>query len=56
MTAGSRVALPDGSVVKAVELSGRAGLLFRRNRVCGALEALPRDGDWGALNAALHAN
>ena len=56
VTAGSRVALPDGSVVKAAELSGRDGLLFRRNSVSGALEALPRDGDWGALNAALHAN
>jgi 2,3,4,5-tetrahydropyridine-2-carboxylate N-succinyltransferase len=56
VTAGSRITLPDGSVVKAVELSGQPGLLFRRNSVSGALEALPRDGDWGALNAALHAN
>ena len=56
VTAGSRVTLPDGSVVKARELSGRNGLLFRRNSVSGALEALPRDGDWGALNAELHAN
>ncbi|SDX79423.1 2,3,4,5-tetrahydropyridine-2-carboxylate N-succinyltransferase [Modestobacter sp. DSM 44400] len=56
VTAGSRVTLPDGSVVKAAELSGRDGLLFRRNSVSGALEALPRDGDWGSLNAALHAN
>ena len=48
--------LPDGSVVKALELSGRDGLLFRRNSVSGALEALPRDGNWGALNADLHAN
>ncbi|GAB3301009.1 2,3,4,5-tetrahydropyridine-2,6-dicarboxylate N-succinyltransferase [Geodermatophilus aquaeductus] len=56
VTAGSRVTLPDGSVVKARELSGRDGLLFRRNSVSGALEALPRSGDWGALNAALHAN
>jgi 2,3,4,5-tetrahydropyridine-2-carboxylate N-succinyltransferase len=56
VTAGSRVTLPDGSVVKASELSGRDGLLFRRNSVSGALEAIPRDGDWGALNAALHAN
>ena len=37
-------------------LSGRPGLLFRRNSVSGALEALPRDGDWGALNAARHAH
>jgi len=42
--------------VKAAELSGRNGLLFRRNSVSGALEALPRDGNWGALNAELHAN
>ncbi|WP_346621992.1 2,3,4,5-tetrahydropyridine-2,6-dicarboxylate N-succinyltransferase [Blastococcus montanus] len=56
VTAGSRVTLPDGSVTKAKELSGRNGLLFRRNSVTGALEALPRNGDWGALNAELHAN
>jgi 2,3,4,5-tetrahydropyridine-2-carboxylate N-succinyltransferase len=56
VTAGSRVTLPDGSVVKARELSGRSGLLFRRNSVSGALEALPREGSWGALNADLHAN
>jgi 2,3,4,5-tetrahydropyridine-2-carboxylate N-succinyltransferase len=56
VTAGSRVTLPDGTVVKAAELSGRDGLLFRRNSVTGALEALPRDGNWGALNAELHAN
>jgi 2,3,4,5-tetrahydropyridine-2-carboxylate N-succinyltransferase len=56
VTGGSRVTLPDGSVVKARELSGRDGLLFRRNSVSGALEALPRDGNWGALNAELHTN
>ena len=56
VTAGSKVALPDGTTIKAGELSGRDGLLFRRNSLSGALEALPRDGDWGALNAALHAN
>ncbi|MCV2489383.1 2,3,4,5-tetrahydropyridine-2,6-dicarboxylate N-succinyltransferase [Geodermatophilus sp. YIM 151500] len=56
VTAGARVTLPDGSVVKARELSGRDGLLFRRNSVTGALEALPRAGSWGALNVDLHAN
>jgi 2,3,4,5-tetrahydropyridine-2-carboxylate N-succinyltransferase len=30
-------------------------MLFRRNSVTGALEALPRTGTWGGLNAALHA-
>ena len=56
VTAGAKVVLPDGAVVKAAELSGRSGLLFRRNSVTGALEALPRTGEWGGLNAALHAN
>ena len=56
VTAGSRVTLPDGSVVKALELSGADGLLFRRNSVSGALQALPRSGSWGGLNAVLHAN
>ena len=56
VTAGSRVALPDGEVVKARELSGADGLLFRRNSQTGAIEALPRSGSWGGLNAVLHAN
>jgi 2,3,4,5-tetrahydropyridine-2,6-dicarboxylate N-succinyltransferase len=56
VTAGSRVTLPDGEVVKARELSGADGLLFRRNSQTGAIEALPRSGTWGGLNAALHAN
>ncbi|MDP9432533.1 MAG: 2,3,4,5-tetrahydropyridine-2,6-dicarboxylate N-succinyltransferase [Actinomycetota bacterium] len=56
VTAGTKVTLPDGEVVKARELSGAAGLLFRRNSVTGAIEAVPRTGSWGGLNAALHAN
>jgi 2,3,4,5-tetrahydropyridine-2-carboxylate N-succinyltransferase len=56
LTAGSRVALPDGEVVKAAELSGADGLLFRRNSQTGAIEALLRSGRWSGLNAALHAN
>ena len=56
VTAGTRVTLPDGSVVKAGELSGREGLLYRRNSVSGAVEVLPRSGEWGGLNEALHAN
>ena len=55
VTAGSKVLLPDGQVVKARELSGAAGLLFRRNSTTGAIEAVPRSGSWGGLNAALHA-
>ena len=56
VTAGTKVTLPDGSVVKARDLSGRAGLLYRRNSVSGTVEAVAREGSWGALNAALHAN
>jgi len=54
LTAGARVSLPDGEVVKARELSGASGLLFRRNSQTGAVEAVPRSGSWGGLNAALH--
>ncbi len=56
VTAGTKVTLPDGKVVAARELSGRPGLLLRRNSVSGAVEALARTGTWGELNAALHAN
>jgi 2,3,4,5-tetrahydropyridine-2-carboxylate N-succinyltransferase len=56
VTAGSVVTLPDGDTVKARELSGRDNLLFRRHSVTGRLEAVPRTGSWGGLNAALHAN
>jgi 2,3,4,5-tetrahydropyridine-2-carboxylate N-succinyltransferase len=56
VTSGTRVTLRDGKVVKARELSGASGLLFRRNSVSGAVEALQRAGSWGGLNAALHAN
>ncbi len=56
VTAGTRVTLPDGEVVKALELSGADGLLFRRNSQSGAVEAMPRSGSWAGLNAALHAN
>jgi len=56
VTAGTKVALPDGSTLKAAELSGRDGLLFRRNSTTGRVEAIARTGDWGGLNAALHAN
>jgi 2,3,4,5-tetrahydropyridine-2,6-dicarboxylate N-succinyltransferase len=44
VTAGTKVALPDGSVVRARELSGRSGLLLRRDSQSGAVVALTRDG------------
>jgi 2,3,4,5-tetrahydropyridine-2,6-dicarboxylate N-succinyltransferase len=55
VTAGTKVTVvPGGEQVKAVELSGRPGLLFRRNSVSGAVEVVARDGRGVELNAALH--
>jgi len=66
VTAGTKVLLLDGGrssaaegdrrVVKAADLSGASGILFRRNAQTGAVEALPRAGKKVELNAALHAN
>ena len=56
VTAGTKVTTPDGAVAKARDLSGQSGLLFRRNSVTGAVEAVTRSGSWGGLNDALHAN
>ena len=56
VTAGTRVTLPDGTVTKALELSGQDGLLFIRNSTTGVVEARPRGGRTIALNAALHHN
>jgi 2,3,4,5-tetrahydropyridine-2,6-dicarboxylate N-succinyltransferase len=56
VTAGTKVTLPDGDVVKARDLSGSNGILFRRNSVSGAIEAVSREGRRIALNEALHAN
>jgi len=56
VTAGTLVTLPDGSIVKARELSGRSGLLFLRNSTTGVVEARDRKGGGVELNAALHAN
>lgn len=57
VTAGTKVALPNGEVVKAVQLSGLPNLLFLRNSQTGAVVAKNRNGSVGIeLNAALHAN
>ncbi|MBK8447498.1 MAG: 2,3,4,5-tetrahydropyridine-2,6-dicarboxylate N-succinyltransferase [Micropruina sp.] len=56
VTAGTKVTLPDGSVQKARELSGRSNLLFLRNSVTGAVQVRPRSGGSFELNADLHAN
>ena len=60
VTAGTKVTVTDmdgkPAVVKAATLSGVDNILFRRNSVSGAIEAVPWKGDGIALNAALHAN
>ncbi|MEV0592259.1 2,3,4,5-tetrahydropyridine-2,6-dicarboxylate N-succinyltransferase [Nonomuraea cavernae] len=56
VTAGTKVTLPDGATVKAGELSGAGGWLFRRNSQTGAVEAVRRAGTGIELNEALHAN
>lgn len=56
VTAGTKVRLPDGRVVKAVELSGVDDLLFLRDSQSGAVLARPRTGGPVRLNDALHAN
>jgi 2,3,4,5-tetrahydropyridine-2-carboxylate N-succinyltransferase len=56
VTAASKIALADGRVVKARELSGVDGLRFWRNSQTGALEARQREGKGIVLNSALHAN
>jgi 2,3,4,5-tetrahydropyridine-2,6-dicarboxylate N-succinyltransferase len=56
VTAGTKVTVPDGTVVKAAELSGSDHVLFRRNSVTGAIEAVPWKAGRIELNAALHAH
>jgi 2,3,4,5-tetrahydropyridine-2-carboxylate N-succinyltransferase len=55
VTAGSKVALPDGRVVKASELSGQDDLLFWRNSQTGAIEVRANRAVV-VLNSELHAN
>ncbi len=55
VTRGTLVTLPDGGVVKAIELSGQPGVLFRRNSVRGNVEAVPwKSSTFTGLNPALH--
>jgi 2,3,4,5-tetrahydropyridine-2-carboxylate N-succinyltransferase len=56
ITAGAKVELPDGEVVRARELSAVPNLLFIRNSITGAIQVKSRSGAWGGLNAALHRN
>ncbi|MET0736019.1 MAG: 2,3,4,5-tetrahydropyridine-2,6-dicarboxylate N-succinyltransferase [Microbacterium sp.] len=63
VTAGSKILLADEApradgarpTVKGSELSGRDGILFRRNSLTGAIEAVRRAGVGVTLNEALHA-
>ena len=60
VTAGTKVTIRDidgkPKVVKALELSGADNVLFRRNSVTGAVEAVPWRAEGVSLNSALHAN
>jgi len=61
VTAGTKVTLVGfgddaGRVVKARELAGADGVLFRRNSLTGGVEAVARTGVGVELNSALHAN
>lgn len=63
LTAGAKVHLVGQvdvhgapAIVKARELSGQDGLLFRRNSMTGAIEAVRREGAGVTLNEALHSN
>ena len=56
VTAGTRVTMPDGQIVKARELNGASNILFRRNSVTGAVEARPNNAVWGGLNDILHSH
>jgi 2,3,4,5-tetrahydropyridine-2-carboxylate N-succinyltransferase len=56
VTSGTKVSIVDDGParsVKAAELSGVAGLLFRRNSATGAVEVLPRSGVGVTLNSLL---
>jgi 2,3,4,5-tetrahydropyridine-2-carboxylate N-succinyltransferase len=56
VTAGTKVSMPDGTPLKARDLSGGNNMLFRRNSLTGAVEVVSRDGRGIALNEDLHAN
>jgi 2,3,4,5-tetrahydropyridine-2-carboxylate N-succinyltransferase len=56
LTAGTKVTLPDGQIVKARELSGADNILFRRNSVTGTVQAVPNNAEWGGLNDILHSH
>ena len=60
VTAGTKVTVSDmdgkPQVVKALTLSGKDNMLFRRNSVTGTIEAVPWKGGGIELNVDLHDN
>ncbi len=56
ITYGTKIAMADGSTVKAAELSGQSGWQFWQNSVSGAIEAVRRSGRGAELNEALHSH
>lgn len=56
VTAGTKVKLTDGSIVKARELSGQDDLLFLRDSQAGNVIVKHRRGSKIALNSELHMN
>ena len=46
----------DGDTIKAAEISGTSNILFRRNSVSGAVEAVPWKAEAVKLNDELHKN
>jgi 2,3,4,5-tetrahydropyridine-2,6-dicarboxylate N-succinyltransferase len=60
VTAGTKVTVSDmdgkPAVVKALTLSGKDNILFRRNSVTGTIEAVPWKGGGIELNVDLHDN
>ncbi|MQA10459.1 MAG: 2,3,4,5-tetrahydropyridine-2,6-dicarboxylate N-succinyltransferase [Pseudonocardiaceae bacterium] len=55
VTAGTKVTV-EGKAVKARDLSGVSGVLFRRNSATGIVEMVARSGSGVRLNEVLHAN
>jgi len=55
ITAGTKLKLPDGRIVKARELAGHNELLFRRNSLSGAVEVVHKKNEV-VLNPELHKN
>ncbi len=55
VTAGTKLQLADGRVVKARELAGHDDLLFRRNSLTGAVEVVHKKNEV-VLNPELHKN